>query len=165
MPPTLPLTVSRPDLLVDGRDDAFRGMIADMLHFGAALRDAREQIAAAMNVSAPQYAILMAIARCDTPDGPSVSDVAAALRVSVPFIVAQNRGLAASGLLRKQADPKDGRRVRLVLTPACRKALMQLAPLQRRVNDSLFTTIEPAEFQMLRRAMRKLVTALDPSEA
>ena len=158
MPSALPLTLSRPDLLVDGGDDAFRGMVSDMLHFGAALRDARERLAHAMGVSAPQYAILMAIARCKTPGGPTVSEIAAALRVSVPFIVAQNRALVAGSLLGKRPDPADGRRVRLSLTPAARSALVKLAPLQRRINDALFATITGAEFDTMRRAMRKLAT-------
>ena len=156
MAAALPLTLSRADLLVDGRDDAFRGMLADMLHFGARLRNAREELAQAMGVSAPQYAILMAIARCETP--PTVSEIAAALRVSVPFIVAQNRFLVAASLLDKHADPKDGRRVRLALTPAARKALVKLAPLQRRINDGLFANIDAAAFHALRHGMRKLAT-------
>jgi DNA-binding MarR family transcriptional regulator len=158
MAAALPLTLSRPDLLVDGRDDAFRGMLADMLHFGAALRNAREELAQAMGVTAPQYAILMAIARWDTPGGPSVSDIAASLRVSVPFIVAQNRFLVAASLLDKQPDPHDGRRIRLALTPAARKALVKLAPLQRRINDALFATVTTDEFHTLRHTMRKLAT-------
>ena len=158
MPPALPLTLSRPDLLVDGRDDAFRGMLADMLHFGTVLRNARDELAQAMGVSAPQYAILMAIARCETPGGPTVSDIAATLRVSVPFVVAQNRFLVAAFLLDKRPDPTDRRRVRLALTPAAAKALVKLAPLQRRINGALFATIDAAEFHALRHTMRKLAT-------
>jgi DNA-binding MarR family transcriptional regulator len=158
MTAALPLTLSRPDLLVDGRDDAFRGMVDDMLHFGAVLRNARDELAQAMGVSPPQYAILMAVARWPGPGGPSVSDIAATLRVSVPFIVAQNRFLVAASLLDKQPDPTDGRRVRLALTPAARKALVKLAPLQRRINDALFATVDAATFDALRHAMRKLAT-------
>ena len=148
-------TVSRRELLVDGRDDAFRMLVTDILLFGDALRQAREQIAAAMGVSAPQYAILMAVARFGA-NGPTVSDVAGILRVSVPFIVAQNHGLVAAGLLRKQPDREDARRVRLVLSPACRAALKRLAPLQCRINDTLFAGLDAAEFSALHRALRKL---------
>ena len=157
MPPALPLTLSRADLLVDGRDDAFRSMLADMLHFGVVLRNARDELAMAMGVSAPQYAILMAIARWEKPGGPTVSEIAATLRVSVPFIVTQNRFLMAASLLDKQPDPNDGRRVRLALTPAARKALIKLAPLQHRINDALFAAIDTAEFHALRHTIRKLV--------
>ena len=106
-------------------------------------------------LSAPQYAILMAVARFGV-DGPTVSDVAGILRVSGPFIVAQNRGLVAAGLLRKQPDREDARRVRLVLFPACRAVLERLAPLQCRTNDALFAGLDAAEFSALHRALRKL---------
>lgn len=155
MPAGLNPTVSRKELLVDGRDDVFRMLVTDLLLFGDALRQAREQIATAMDVSAPQYAILMAVARFGAK-GPTISDVAAFLRVSVPFIVAQNRGLVAAQLLCKQPDRDDGRRVRLVLSPACRAALERLAPLQRRINDSLFAGLDAAEFSALHRALHKL---------
>lgn len=127
----------------------------DLLLFGDALRQTREQIAAAMGVSALQYAILMAVARFGA-NGPTVSEVAGILRVSVPFIVAQDRGPVAAGLLRKQPDREDARRVRLVLSPACRAALKRLAPLQCLINDTLFAGLDAAEFSALHRALRKL---------
>lgn len=127
----------------------------DLLLFGDALRQAREQIVAAMGVSAPQYAILMAMARFGA-NGPTVSEVAGILRVSVPFIVAQDRGLVAAGLLRKQPDREDARWVRLVLPPTCRAALKRLAPLQCRINDTLFAGLDAVEFSALHRALRKL---------
>ena len=89
-------------------------------------------------------------------NGPTVSDVAGILRVSVPFVVAQNRGLVAAQLLCKRPDPEDGRRVRLVLSPACRAALKRLAPLQRRINDALFAGLDAAEFSALHHALQKL---------
>jgi DNA-binding MarR family transcriptional regulator len=160
MKPDLPPTVSRTALLVDGRDEVFRALITDLLMFGDALRDAREEIAAALGVSAPQYAILMAIARSPAPGGPGVSEVGAILRVSVPFIVGQTRALVAAGLLRKKADPADRRRVRLVLTPSCLAALTRLASTQRRVNDTLFAGIGATEFRALQKTLRKLTVAL-----
>jgi MarR family transcriptional regulator, organic hydroperoxide resistance regulator len=160
MKPDLPPTISRTALLVNGRDEVFRGFITDFLAFGVALRDAREEIAAALGVTAPQYAILMAIARSPAPDGPGVSDVGAVLRVSVPFVVGQTRALVAAGFLRKEADPADRRRVRLTLTPSCRKALIRLASTQQRVNDALFAGIGATEFRALRKTLRKLAATL-----
>lgn len=106
-------------------------------------------------MSAPQYAILMIVARFGA-NGPTVSDVAGILRVSVPFIVAQNRGLVAAQPLCKRPDPEDGRRVRLIPSPACRAALKRLAPLQRRINDALFAGLDAAEFSALHHALHKL---------
>jgi MarR family transcriptional regulator, organic hydroperoxide resistance regulator len=160
MKPDLPPTVSRATLLVNGRDEVFRALITDLLAFGDALRDAREEIAAALGVSAPQYAILMAIARSPAHGGPGVSEVGATLRVSVPFIVGQTRALVAAGFLRKKADPADRRRVRLVLTPSCRTALTRLASFQRRVNDALFAGIGATEFRALQKTLRKLAATL-----
>ena len=78
------------------------------------------------------------------------------LRASVPFIVAQDCGLVAARLLRKQPDRQDARQVQLVLPPACRAALERLAPLQCRTNDALFAGLDAAEFSALHRVLRKL---------
>jgi len=56
MKPDLPPTVSRATLLVNGRDEVFRALITDFLAFGDALRNAREEIAAALGVSASSLA-------------------------------------------------------------------------------------------------------------
>ena len=88
--------------------------------------------------------------------GPGVSEVSATLRVSVPFVVARTKALVAAGLLHKQPNPADRRRVRLVLTPACRKALIRLAATQRRVNDALFARLDACDFRALQKSLRKL---------
>ena len=46
--------------------------------------------------------------------------------------------------------------MRLALAPACRAALERLAPLQCRINDTLFAGLDAAEFSVLHRALRKL---------
>ena len=163
----LPLTVSRAELLTGGRDDAFRALITDMLRFGAELQAAREALAHALGVTPPQYTILMAVARSDDPGGPTVSEVAAELEVSVPFIVTQSRALVAAGLLCKQADKLDRRRVRLLITSPGRRALVKLASRQRRLNDTLFAPLSRADFKTLQRVMRALLAssrALDLSQ-
>ena len=60
----------------------------------------------------------------------------------------------------RHTDPADRRRVRLVLTPSCRAALIRLAPIQQRVNDALFAGIDATEFRVLQKTLRKLTATL-----
>jgi MarR family transcriptional regulator, organic hydroperoxide resistance regulator len=157
----LPLTISRAALLSDGEDGTFRALLSDLLQFGTKLQATREVIARAARLTPPQYSILMAVGRWTGPGGPTVTEVAAQLDVSIPFIVGQNRALVAAKLLRKQPDPDDGRRVRLHLTPAGRKRLVDLGPLQRDLNDTLFASLNRADFIALQRIFRQLLSPLE----
>lgn len=159
-----PRTVSRPVLLADGRDDAFRELIRDLVDFSARLQGIREEIARFMGVSSPQYNILMSIAHCNDQDI-SVGQVAEALRVSVPFVVTETRRLVDAGLLIKESDLHDRRRVYLRLTALAVRALQDVAPLQRAVNDILFESLGRKEFAQLQKIVPGLLQSCAPALA
>jgi DNA-binding MarR family transcriptional regulator len=159
-----PRTVSRPVLLVDGRDDAFRELIRDLVDFSARLQGIREEIARAMGVSSPQYNILMCIAHCNDQNI-SVGKVAESLRVSVPFVVTETRRLVDAGFLIKESDLQDRRRVYLRLTALAVSALQKAAPLQRGVNDILFESLGRKEFAQLQKIVSGLLQSCAPALA
>lgn len=150
-----PLTTSRPALLLDNSDRDFREMVRDLVAFSERLQEIRVAIARAMQLTPPQYNILMSLAQID--EAVTVGDLAERLRVSVPFIVTETRRLEALGLLEKRADLEDRRRVHLVLTDRASAALREVAPLQVRVNDVLFETLRAREMQSLKRLTRGLL--------
>ena len=162
--PFPPLTISRPELLDQGSDGTFRGLVDDLLAFGSQLQRAREALARSLGVAPPHYNILMAVARAARPGGASVSDIAAALNVSVPFVVTQTGQLVQSGLLHKGVDPSDRRRVNMVLTERSREALDRLAPEQVRINDVLFATLSRQDMDRLRQQIGKLLASASELE-
>src|SRR5688500_1139741 len=110
----LPPTVSRPALLADGSDLAFRGLIHDLIAYGHRLDACRDAFAAIAGISGAQYEILMLVSRADRL---SIGEIAARLHRSGAFITIEANRLVAKRLLAKAADPADGRRVLLKTTP------------------------------------------------
>src|SRR5256885_12116447 len=105
-----PPTVSRAALLVDGSDAPFRQLIRDLIAYGHRLDACRDAFAAIVGISGVQYEILMLVSRAD---GLSVGEVAERLHRSGAFITIEANKLAAAGILEKDSDPADGRRVLL----------------------------------------------------
>lgn len=164
-----PTTVSRPELLVDGSDAAFRSLVDDLSHFAARLQQIRDGLARRMGVTTPQYSILMALARRPTDGAMGVKDLAERLRVSVPFVVNETKKLERLGLIAKLPVAEDKRKVDIVLADEGRRAIAMVSSIQRDVNDVLFGSLDEASFNELSKLTRELLTssgeALTLSEA
>src|SRR5437660_6436842 len=159
---TPPHTISRPALLVDGSDGEFRGLIHDLIAYGHRLDACRDAFAAIVGISGVQYEILMLVSRAD---GLPLGDVAERLHRSGAFITIEANKLAAAGILEKDSDPADGRRVLLRKTKKSRQLLERLAPFQVRVNDVLFERLDARRFRQLRAMARDLVASGDRAVA
>lgn len=159
-----PASVSRPPLLDgDGRDRTFRATVYDLLTVGARMEAVRDRLAAAMGVTGPQYAILMAVAHAQDEDGGAgVRAIARRLHVSGPFVTAQVNRLVADGLVAKEPNPADGRGVILRLTKRGRAAVERTAPAIRGANDRFFAPLDREDFEALSDIAVRLV---DSSEA
>lgn len=156
------LTVSRPQLIVDGSDRAFRQFLHDTLAFSARLQAVRSQLGAAIDLSGTQYTVLIAIAHLSGSDEKvGVNQVAEHLHFSGAFITIEINKLVAGGLVEKQTDEDDRRRVVLTITPKARALLNDLAPTQRPVNDMLFRAMSAADFERTRKLMSDMVDAAD----
>lgn len=155
-----PLTISRAELLVGGRDRDFRAVVRDLVEFAARLQEIREALARGVGLAPPQYKIVMALAQREG-QAATVSEMAEELRVTVPFVVTETRRLVSAGLLRKQADTDDRRRVNLTLTGQGRAIVRWLAPLQRSVNDVLFANLTARDLKALGKLARNLLDGCD----
>jgi MarR family transcriptional regulator, organic hydroperoxide resistance regulator len=160
--PRLPATVSRRALMPGGSDAAFRELIHDLIAYGHRLDACRDGFAGMAGVSGAQYEILMLASRAD---GLSVGEIAGRLHVSGAFVTIESGRLVAAGLLRKDADPQDGRRVLLRITAKARALLERIAPCQRRVNDLLFENLDARGFRDLAALARDLVQCGDRAVA
>jgi DNA-binding MarR family transcriptional regulator len=155
-------TVSRPELLVDNSDHAFRQFVHDTLAFSARLQQVRSQLGQVIGLSGTQYTVLIAIAHLGGGDERvGVNLVADHLHFSGAFITIEINKLVAAGLVEKETDPVDRRRVVLTITPKARALLNELAPVQRPANDLLFSNLSARDFERLRKIMSQLVETAD----
>jgi DNA-binding MarR family transcriptional regulator len=156
-------TISRPQLMVDGSDRAFRQFVHDTLAFSARLQAVRGQLGAVIGLSGTQYTVLIAIAHLSgTDEKIGVNQVAEHLHFSGAFITIEINKLVSNGLVEKETDEEDRRRV--ILDHHARKAralLNELAPVQRPVNDMLFRSMSAADFERTRKLMSEMVEAAD----
>ncbi len=156
-----PMTASRPALIRDGRDDAFRAFVHGLLAFTARLEATRQALGSVTGLTGPQYTILISIAHLSRLGDVSVSTVAGHLHYSGPFVTAEVGRLAKMGLVDKAPNQNDGRRVNLTVTPDGQARLDDLAPLQSQVNDTLFAALGPADFDRVLTLLPGLIAGGD----
>jgi DNA-binding MarR family transcriptional regulator len=155
-------TISRPQLMVDGSDAGFRQFLHDTLAFSARLQAVRSQLGTAIGLSGTQYTVLIAIAHLSGGDEKvGVNQIAAHLHFSGAFITIEIKKLVTSGLVEKETDAADRRRVVLTITPKARALLNELAPVQRPVNDMLFRSLTVNDFDRFRKLMSAMVEDAD----
>lgn len=151
-------TVSRPELLIDGSDEAFRHFVHDTLAFALRLQEIRNRLGQVIGLSGTQYTVLIAVAHLHgTGEKVGINMVADHLHFSGAFITIEINKLVAAGLVDKTTDADDRRRVVLVITEKARKLLNKLAPVQRPANDMLFGSLSAKNFEKLRIIMSDLV--------
>ncbi len=157
------MTVSRPELLMDGSDQAFRQLVHDIMAFGARMQENRARVAEYIGLSAQQYTILTTIAHHQDQDGFGIIQVADHLRLSGAFVTIEVNKLVEAGLVAKKTNQADRRRVLLTVLPKGRALLDKLCKIQRPSNDTIFGSLSAADFQILRTIIPQLVEASDQS--
>lgn len=150
-------TVGRPELLVNGSDEQFRQLIHDTLAFSSRIQEVRNGFATLVGLSGSQYTILVAIGQLQGKAGIGVNAVADRLHISGAFVTIEVNKLVAQGLVTKEPDAEDRRRVRLKVTGEGRARLDELKSVQAPVNDALFSSLTPKEFGVLCEVMSRLV--------
>ena len=85
-----------------------------------------------------------------------LSDLAAALYVSMPTASRQVKQLEAAGLVRRAGDPADGRASLLELTPKGRRALERLRAARRRALAEILSSWDGDERAQLAVLLRRL---------
>lgn len=143
----LPLSISRPEILIDGSDGDFRRLIHRMLIGSARLSAVREAIGERVGVSGANYSMLMSVLRLQGTTGVSISTLAEYLEVSGPYVTGVINKLSAQGFVRKTANPKDKRGVLVRLTPVGKKRLLQAFEFICNVNDRLFEGVGREEYR------------------
>ena len=156
-----PLTVTRPELLIDGTDEKFRKLVHDFFAFTARHADIRDGHARRIGLSGIDYTILISVAHL-SPDGQvNVKTLAEHLHVTTGFIATATKRLRERGLIDKTQDTVDKRRIILTVTPKGLDLLEQLAPYQRQVNDVEFGALSREQFLQLGQIVETLIESSD----
>ena len=154
----LPLTISLAALLNNKESDQqFRRLIQDLLTLARRLETARDYFGRRINVTGPQYNLLMTVAQLEGATGVSIGAVAQAMHVSSSFVTAETGKLSDAGLLRKVPNPSDGRSALLKLTPLGRTKIHGLFGEIRAVNDLFFGPLNAQSFAALCESAEALV--------
>jgi DNA-binding MarR family transcriptional regulator len=153
-----PLTVSRPELLVQGSDRAFRGLVHGLFAFLARHEAVRVGHGARIGLAGIEYTVLISIAHLAVQEGDvGVNRIAEHLYLSGAFVTTVTNKLLQLGLIHKTPDPNDRRRVRLEISEEGWARLAELAPVQRQVNDIQFDCLSASEFKLLADMIERLI--------
>jgi DNA-binding MarR family transcriptional regulator len=145
----VPATVSATELLDRGSDRQFRGLVQDLLTVARRLEMARNYFGRLINMTGPQYHLLMTVAQLQGASGVSVGTVAQVMHVSSAFVTSETGKLSGLGVLRKRTNPQDRRRALLSLTQEGRLKMDRLIPEIRAVNDLFFGGLDAHSFSEL----------------
>jgi len=159
------LTVSRPELLVDDNDLAFRHLIHDTLAFASRLQEVRNRLGQQIGLTGTAFTALISIHHLEGNDGIGVNQLADHLHLSGAFVTIEVNKMVNDGLVTKRTNPSDRRRVLLTVTPKAKDLLQALTTIQRPANDMLLSDLSTEEFHLLRKLMARLVVTGDKSLA
>lgn len=155
------LTISRPELLVDGSDAQFRRLVHSLFGFLVRHQTLREGHAAVIGLAGIEYTTLISIRHLSAQGDVHVRAVADHLHLSGAFVTTVTNKLETKGLITKTSHPDDRRRISLVVTAHGAELLERLAPTQQQVNDVQFGTLNAKEFHQLLDMVQRLVDSSD----
>ena len=156
--PKAPLTISRPEMLVDGSDRQFRQLVHNLFGFLARHEAVRAGHGARIGLVGIEYTVLISIRHLSAEEvDVSVNRVADHLHLSGAFVTTITNKLLKRGLIHKTPDPADRRRVRLEVSSKGSALLAKLAPVQRRINDVQFGCLSAKEFRQLLDITERLI--------
>ena len=145
----VPPTISLPELLDRGSDLQFRGLVQNLLTVARRLGTARDYFGQQIDITGPQYHLLMTVAQLQGATGVSVGSVAHVMNVSSAFVTSETGKLSAMGLVRKRPNPQDRRGALLSLTQAARLKIEVVIPSIRTINDLFFGKLDRQSFNGL----------------
>jgi MarR family transcriptional regulator, organic hydroperoxide resistance regulator len=159
--PKAALTISRPEMLVNGSDQEFRRLVHSLFGFFSRHQTIREGHAAVIGLAGIEYTTLISIRHLAALGDVHVRAVADHLYLSGAFVTAVTNKLMAKGLIEKASHPVDRRRLSLTVTARGAELLERLAPTQTMVNDVQFDCLSAKEFHQLLDMTQRLVDSGD----
>jgi MarR family transcriptional regulator, organic hydroperoxide resistance regulator len=164
-PEGFPLTISRPELTVNGSDREFRHLVHSLFGFLARHEQIRSGHAKVIGLAGIEYTVLISVAHLSVEGAVNVKTVADHLHVSGAFVTSVVSRLQNLGVIHKKTDTDDRRRVTLTVSAKGHAALARLAPVQRQVNDVEFDGLTREEFRFMLQIVDRLIASGDRAVA
>jgi DNA-binding MarR family transcriptional regulator len=155
--PRLPQTVTLKTLKSGASNHAFRKLLYDFFTVSNRMEEVRSHIGSRLQVSGPQFTVLVAVAELEDEKGVSVGHVGDYLHVTGTYITIESGKLKKLGYLTKETSPLDRRVTLLSLTPKGVNALQTIALELQKINDTFFNLDSRAEFTFLCKMLDRLV--------
>jgi DNA-binding MarR family transcriptional regulator len=152
-----PVTATREVLLNDGSDHALRSLLYNLFTIGNRMEEVRRYLGSCIDISGPQFSLLMAVLELQGSTGVSVGKIADYLHVAGTFVTAESAKLAQKDYLEKRTDPRDRRVSLLRVRPAGLAAIDKLLPGLQQINDMFFELESKEGFEALCDAATRLV--------
>lgn len=124
---------------------------------GQCATDAFQRYAGDLQITARQFAVLMAIARMD---GASQMDVVKMTGIDRSTLADMVGRMLAKGLIERQRSKVDGRAYALSLTDVGRSALSQSVPAATRADNVLLSALDGDERAKLLQALHQVLSAI-----
>jgi DNA-binding MarR family transcriptional regulator len=152
-----PRTISDPDFLDRGSDAAFREAIYAYLQGAGRLSACREAFGRALGLTGSQFAVLIGIAYRQGPGGVTIRDLSKHIALAPTHVTTEIGRLIDGGLVVKRPNESDRRSVLVSLSKGGEKAILDVSPFVRSINDLLFADISSRDLTIAGKVARKLV--------
>jgi MarR family transcriptional regulator, organic hydroperoxide resistance regulator len=152
-----PLTISRKDLLKNGSDDWLRDVIYRLVQALGRLTTCREAFGRQIDLTSSQFAVLIGVAYRQGDEGIPIANLAGYIGLAATHVTTEVGRLTRKGLLRKRPNGRDGRSVLISLSPEGERAINEVAPFVRHINDLLFAGIDRSEIEAVRTFAENLI--------
>jgi DNA-binding MarR family transcriptional regulator len=123
-------------------NDVGRQFLWDIISTNIHVDEIQSFWAKSLNISSPQWMILMALSDLDRGQGVPVKDIATKLHVDRSFITVQSKLLENDGLVRRISSRNDARVVLLSLSAKARKQISDLSAKQELLAKFIFADLE-----------------------
>lgn len=143
-PTTRQRTASADDIDPD-HAELIRRFLWDIASINVRLDQIRSVWAAKLEITGPQWMILMAVRDLDNGQGISVKDVSALLHVGPSFVTTHSKILETKNLVRRVSSSDDARVVLMSLTDKASKEFASLSGRRDEIVDFVFSSLsEPS---------------------
>jgi MarR family transcriptional regulator, organic hydroperoxide resistance regulator len=121
--------------------ELIRRFLWDIASINVRLDQIRSVWAAKLEITGPQWMILMAVRDLDSGQGVSVKDVSAILHVGPSFVTTHSKILETKNLVRRVSSNDDARVVLMSLTDKASKKIASLSGRRDEIVDYVFSSL------------------------
>ncbi len=142
-------------------DTAHLGIVARVHRVAHHLRLRAEAVLGPHGLTQGEFDVLSALRRSGSDDGLTPSELAAGVLVTTGGMTKRLTALERGGWISRRRSPRDGRSVRVALTPSGRERLDALLPAYFAAEGEVLDGLDAAERDGLADLLRELAVRLD----